>query len=543
MPLVVRIHDTPTGRSLPLTEGTLLIGRAADCAIRLDDPNASRHHASLRVEGDRVWVRDLGSRNGTVLEDADLTAETEWQPGQRLFVAGVLLELTDTAGEMQGRTQATFIDDVLSASQLSELSASDTQAQTGDEVDRVYHAMAAAGELLARPREPSEMTEPVLDLVERALKPERVALLLHDGPGGALAVHASRAPGGAPVELLALSSTLVRRVLEERTSFLVGDALADPALRDQDSIIRARVRTALVVPLFDSNEVLGILYADRSDPRRPFQRDDLRILALLGNLIAMALTQARLRLVESERQRLADELVAARSVLAGIICADPPAPAGWQVCPYLEPCSEVGGDFYDVHQCRHGGWGVLLGDVSGHGLGAALLVAQIVPVARMLLDEHADPARVLCLLNEHVCRTTAPHQFATVFLGVLDPASGELMYANAGHMPPAHLGPDGAVARLAPGGLPVGILPDLQLKTSSCRLAVGDVLFVCSDGVTESSDPDGDMFGDTRTCEVLAAHAGAGAAGLRDALLAALAQHRGPAVSDDDVAMLVVARE
>ena len=106
--------------------------------------------------------------------------------------------------------------------------------------------MAAAGELLARPRELGEMTEPVLDLVERALRPERIMLLLRGGPRNELLVYASRSNGRSGDALPSLSTTLTRRVLEEHTSFLIGDALADPALRDRDSIIRAQVRTALV---------------------------------------------------------------------------------------------------------------------------------------------------------------------------------------------------------------------------------------------------------------------------------------------------------
>jgi sigma-B regulation protein RsbU (phosphoserine phosphatase) len=319
--------------------------------------------------------------------------------------------------------------------------------------------------------------------------------------------------------------------------------MADPALRERESILRAHVRTALVVPLFDNAEVLGILYADRSDPGRTFQRDDLRILTLLGNLIAMALTQARLRQVEGERQRLAEELVAARTVLGGIICDHPEPPRGWQVRPYLEPCSEVGGDFYDVHACRHGGWGVLLGDVSGHGLGAALLVAQIVPVVRMLLDEHTDPVEILRLLNEHIYRTTAPHQFATVFLGILDPATGHLAFSNAGHVPPVHLTAGGQMHRLKPGGPPVGMLDDLPLRGASCQLDVGDALLLCSDGVTETWDAAGEMFGESRACTALAGSRDRDAASLLEALLSALVRHRGEAPSEDDVALLVLTRD
>jgi phosphoserine phosphatase RsbU/P len=542
MALTVHVFDTPGGRRLPLAEGTTIVGRAPDCAIRLDNADVSRHHVSLRVVDGRVWARDLGSRNASSLDDVVLEQETEWRPGQRLFVAGLPLELADSTGDRAGSPVAFPYLDEGRAVPLSELPLWDTQMQAGDDVGRIYHAMAAAGELLTRPRDLPEMTEPVLDLVERALRPQRIMLLLRGGPDNALMVHASRVHGETVSALPSLSTTLTRRVLEERTSFLIGDAMADPALRDQDSIIRAHVRTAMAVPLFDNAEVLGILYADRSDPVRAFQRDDLRILALLGNLIAMAFTQARLRQVESERQRLAEELVAARTVLAGIICAHPPTPTGWQVCPHLEPCTEVGGDFYDVHPCRHGGWGVLLGDVSGHGLGAALLVAQIIPVVRMLLDEHTDPVEILGLLNEHIFRTTAPHQFATVFLGILDPVTGDLAYANAGHVPPVLLTGAAQPRRLSAGGPPIGMLPELPLRGATCRIGAGDALLLCSDGVTECWDAAGEMFGETNVCEALTSCRCREAGALRDSLLAALARHRGNVPSDDDVALLILAR-
>ena len=122
MPLVVRILDTPAGRCLPLDEGTTIIGRAPDCAIRLDGADVSRHHVSLRVTDGRVWARDLGSRNATFLDDKLLEQETEWHPGERLFVADVLLELTDTLTESRGRGPVTRRPDTMPEVPLSELS-------------------------------------------------------------------------------------------------------------------------------------------------------------------------------------------------------------------------------------------------------------------------------------------------------------------------------------------------------------------------------------------------------------------------------------
>ncbi len=544
MSIAIRIDDAIHSRRIELDDGRHVIGRAAECAIRLDHGRISRQHAALRIEPDGVWVEDLGSRNGTYLDGQPVTTARRWQPGETLTVADVALRIDDGRPMVPrtGHSARVRLDENPSASPLAELSMWNEPGKPVDDRDRIHLVVATVGELLARPFDPEEITEPLLDLVEKALKPERVLLMLR-GEDDALALQASRVPPSQADVEVALSSALVSRVLSDRTSFLVSDALADPELMARESIIRTRMRTALVVPLFDNHEVLGILYADRGDVMHPFTADDLRILTVLGNLIAMAINQARLREVEGERERLSQELVAAHGVIAGILGDALPEIEGWRTCHHLDPCTEVGGDFYDIYHCGDGRWGVLLGDVSGHGLGAALLVAQIVPVVRLLLAEHRDPLAILQRLNNHLCETTAAHAFATVFLGLLDAETGVFTYANAGHVPPLHrVAASGEIQRLASCGLPVGMLTDAPLRQESCQLAHDDLLLICSDGVTECCDAEEDMYGEERLHDLVAGIVPCSPAVLRDRLLAALASHRGEVTADDDITLLALQR-
>jgi len=540
----IRIHDQPQGRVLPLTEGRMLIGRAADCDVRLEAGRVSRHHAALRVAGDQVWVQDLGSRNGTFLNGKPLKTEVEWLKGDRLDVADIPFMLVESETLHQAAVPPVppIFDERGTGSAVAELSFWDAERQLPDHIGHLFQTMVQAGALLGSPRNPDEILDPILDLVENALATDRVMLYLRD-ENGELAQSAVRVAGGSSDQTPVLSSTLARRVLDERTSFLIDDALQDSQLAQQQSIIDMRVRSALAVPLFAEEDVLGLLYADRADPTRRFDSDDLGVLTVLGNLIAMALNQARLRDLQREQERLQLEMNAARDVMNSILQPDLPAIDGCEVVHLLEPCDEVGGDFYDVHLQPDGRVGLVLGDVSGHGLGAAFLVALIVPALRMLLDDHDDPVDVMHHMNRHLFLATDFHKFASLFLAIYDPATGELNYVNAGHVPPFHLRGALAPGQLPPGGPPVGMLEDFEYSSGTLRLGEGEALVMITDGVTECLGPNDEMYGEERLLGCLQKSAGMPAVALRDCLRAALADFQCDVEPEDDVTLLVIRRQ
>jgi sigma-B regulation protein RsbU (phosphoserine phosphatase) len=202
----------------------------------------------------------------------------------------------------------------------------------------------------------------------------------------------------------------------------------------------------------------------------------------------------------------------------------------------------VGGDLYDFVILPDGRLLVVGGDVSGKGLAAALLVSSIVPVLRTLVEAEADAVQLVTRLNRHLWRTTDTMRFATLFLGILDPATGRLEYVNAGHNPPYVLDSAGELTSLASTGPPVGMLEDVPFAAAHVDLAPGSVLVLYSDGVSEAADAADVFYGEGRFSEYLAGLAGRGAGEILAQTLADLEDFRGGTAPDDDVTLVLVRR-
>jgi phosphoserine phosphatase RsbU/P len=230
--------------------------------------------------------------------------------------------------------------------------------------------------------------------------------------------------------------------------------------------------------------VLGILYADSSDPLVNYGQRELELLTLLGNMAAVKITNVRLYEAEQVRQRLAQELATATRIQQNML-TEPPTLPGWLCHARIETCNEVGGDLYDLHVRDDGTLVLLVGDVSGKGMGAALLMSSTLSSARVLYDESRGPLHFVQRLNPIVFRNSDARSFVTLFVGWLDPESGQLRFVNAGH-PEPHLVRQGALRTLEATGIPVGMLENFAWQEGEVVLQDGETLAVFSDGISEA---------------------------------------------------------
>lgn len=525
---------------LPLTDGRLVVGRGADADLVLPYPSVSRRHAALLCSGGQVLVEDLGSHNGTRVNDVPVAAPTPLRPGDAVAFADIVLHFGEPATRHGSLTLDPGRESVGLAISWDEVAPGPGTGQR--KRSELFKCLAAAGDLLTQPRAPADLFEPILDLVTSAMDPERAFLLLTDEKSGEPRIKASRLRDGSAGADVTLSRSMVARVLEERTSFLLEEDGGTSDFMQQQSIISQGIRSAMATPLFDNEKVIGILYADTTDPTRHYTRDELVAFSLLANVIAVALTHARLDAITAEKRRLDTELAAARSILQQIIPAALPPVPGYEICAHIEPCFEVGGDLYDVTTLPDGRVAVAVGDVSGKGLGAALLVSSLVPLLRAMLEKEQDLAVLAKDLNRQLWRTTDPIRYSTLFTGILDPASGRLDYVNAGHNPPVFLRADGAVVSLPPTGMPIALIPDGAWSAGTVELAPGDLLALSSDGISETWRDEDTDYGDERFQALLARGRHLPVTELRDAALADVAEFRGDAPVGDDVTLLLLKR-
>jgi serine phosphatase RsbU (regulator of sigma subunit)/anti-sigma regulatory factor (Ser/Thr protein kinase) len=314
--------------------------------------------------------------------------------------------------------------------------------------------------------------------------------------------------------------------------------LESPAL---DALRTAGVK--LVVPLVSQGELIGLLNLGPRLSDQEYSTDDRR---LLDNLAAQAAPALRVgQLVREqedqarERERISHELEVARLIQQNFLPRKLPDLPGWQVSAHYRPAREVGGDFYDLIELEDGLVGLVVGDVTDKGVPAAMVMAATRSVLRAASQRVASPAAVLELANDLLCPDMPPKMFVTCLFAVLEPSSGVLRYANAGHNLPCVRTATGAV-ELRATGMPLGLMPEMTYDEKEAVLRPGESLLLYSDGLVEAHDPGGEMFGFPRLRELMGRAASTSPV---DGLLAELDRFTGPAwEQEDDITLLALER-
>ncbi|HTO92412.1 MAG TPA: SpoIIE family protein phosphatase [Candidatus Sulfotelmatobacter sp.] len=498
--MTLRLQAVVNGepRIWPLQGERLGIGRSSRNAIQIADATVSKEHAEIVHLADGWWIRDLGSRNGTRVNQQEAPQPTRLQESDLLEIGSVILRVLGEAAEEL--TQWTPSQGVSSSLRLN---ARDILGRSGSTAASpgLVHVLAEAGRVLVLPRPLHETCEEILKFVEKAIPASRLILLLRDRPGAEPVQMAGRFRGGSARQPLAISRAILDTVLNECTSVITADAAMDPRFAARESIIALAVHSAMAVPLFDNEKVLGVLYADTSDFTVTYGQEQLEILTLLGNMAAVKITNARLLEAEQASQRMAQELATATRIQQNLLPDPPVGLAGWECAARLLTCYEVGGDLYDFYLRPDGRLIFALGDVSGKGMGAALLMSSVLSSARVLYDAAGEVGELVRRLNAVVHRGTDSGHFVTLFLGELDLGSGRLTYVNAGHNAPLVLGPNGVTA-LPADGVPLAVLPEFPYESRSIELQPGSLFALFTDGIPEARNGE-EFFGDDRIRDAL----------------------------------------
>ena len=302
----------------------------------------------------------------------------------------------------------------------------------------------------------------------------------------------------------------------------------------------------MVVPLVSQGELIGLLNLGPRRSQQEYSADDR---ALFNNLAIQAAPAVRVaQLVRQqqaeaqERERIEQELRVARLIQQTLLPKAVPEPPGWKVAVYYQPAREVGGDFYDFIGLPDGRLGLVVGDVADKGVPAALVMATTRSILRGAAQPSKSPGQVLERANEMLCPDIPANMFVTCLYAVLDPASGLLQYANAGHHLP-YLRYAGGVAELRATGMPLGLMPGMHYEDKEMLLKPGDNVLFYSDGLVEAHNPQREMFGFPRLRKVVAEHPTGGAAALVDLLLAKLARFTGDDwEQEDDITLVTLQR-
>ena len=527
-------------RFVRVAQSPFLIGRGAETGnhLQLSDRRISRECAALVYEAGTFYVEDRGQRRGLFVNDEKVES-CKLADGDRIgFGVEDSYEIVfrSSASTESIPNLLTRIDSITSSGSVS-----------GGL--RKLNLLLEATTLLHSQLPLDSVLSTMLDHAISVTDADRGILLEPDG-SGALRVRLARRSGGQrlPPESMTPSQTAIRQAVEQEASIITEDlAQADIDLQAAHSIIAQRLRAVVVIPLYamassggqpgSRGALLGVVYLDSRRPAA-FSKLERQILDALSVEAASILDNARLVERERERQRLEQQLTIARDIQQALL------PRCLQDFPHMrvvgmnQPCLTVGGDYFDVFPVDVDRTAFLIADVSGKGLGAALLTTML-QGALSGLSLGADPARVFTHINRFLCEHSEVGRYATVFFGILD-RCGRLEYINAGHPSPFLIRNGMAEAPFSPSSFPVGLIPEAEYVSSVLQLEPNDTLVLFSDGVTEAMDPDDKEFSIPRLQQVLHGKHEAPLEEIQKAVLAAVEDFTRGARQADDLTLLCV---
>jgi len=408
----------------------------------------------------------------------------------------------------------------------------------------------------------NQLRERFLNVIQQTMQPYSVSLWVRSAtqqqqqeqPGSqkpsevtvagddALIAYVLRHPGAAEIDRLQLNSPLMESLKARAVEIalplasqgeVIGLLALGPRLNSDHNVLRL-LRYG----------VIGLLLLGPALNDQEYAHEDLSLLNSLAAQVAPALRVAQMVQQQQEqvreRERIEQELRTAQAIQHAFLPKDVPVLPGWQIAPYYQPAREVGGDFYDFLAFEDGRLGLVIGDVTGKGIPAALVMATVHTMLRTAVQEMTSPGAVLARVNGLLSIDIPPGMFVTCFYAILDPTNGQLHYANAGHEPP-YRRCDGSVTELWATGMPLGMMPGTRYEEYEAILAPGGSLLFYSDGLVEAHNASRDMFGFPRLRAFIGEHPGG--TGLIDLLLNELATFTGADwEQEDDVTMVALQR-
>ena len=518
-------------QQLALPGDLITLGRASDCTIPIKDRFLSRKHAEIVRDRGTWFVRDCGSVNGTLVNGVKIADPVPLRPGDRIA-------LGDSEVVFHADDQPSQLIPIDSDSHATNLAIKIDSEERGTERTKVLNSLAV--EFLAD-RPMSDLFEFILDRVVGLMHPSRCALALFGPDRTAFDNVKLRRQDQTDSTDLLISRTLLKEVVDGRQVVSFFDSSQDEKLARAQSIIAQDIRSAICAPLVVGDAVLGVLYLDYKATRGTVSENDVRLVAQIARFAAVTLERTRLREEAFAKAKIDEELRTAYAIQKRLLPSSLPVVDGFTFAAANRPAKSVSGDYYDMVVRPDGRIYFVIADVSGKGITAAIVMSSVATAFNIFTRTDPAPADLLRELNATLAPKTAPTKFVTLVAGVLDPATGTIVFANAGHVPPLVVSATG-VQTLKKTDLVVGLFPNAKYENQTIQLQAGDALVLFTDGVTEAENDKEEQLGLTTVAEKLDKFHRADAS----RILAAIDEHvlafAGNTPAGDDVTMLAVTR-
>ncbi len=548
--LIVKHAGIPDER-ISLTRLRTTIGRSARSDVCIPDAFASRLHAEFRQEGDSFWLHDLGSANGTRYNGGAVQTPIPLTNGGIIQIGETTILFEDDRAKLPSISATLVVDSTSALDPATTIALSARRNPTTDFLDShlssrtdLLGLISKVGVALLSSKGLDDTLDQVASLVFDAVPAERVVIMLRDAKSDdELLIRVARERGKPePLTEVRISRTVMHEVVENGKSVLTSDAQHDPKFASQTIVLQG-IRSVLAVPLcVDERHVFGLIYADSPTYESTFKEEHLDILTTLASVASIRVENVSLLDERIDRERMERELALATEIQQRFQPDGPPVVEGFEFQGISFSCYEIGGDYYDFIERHDGKMLVALGDVSGKGTAAALLMSSLHAAVHAQVAAKTPLEEMVVSVNKYLSDNTPSNRFITLFVTELDETDGSLKFINAGHNPPILARANGSIELLQSGGLPLGLMGFAEYETGYARLGHGDVLFIYSDGVSEANNLNEDEFGMDRLKSVISENVARSASGIRDKVEGALSEFTGTAAPNDDITIVIVKR-
>ena len=490
-------------QSFNLKETPVVIGRHPDCDIQLDDVSVSRFHAKITLDNGHFYLQDLNSRNGTILNGDAIAKPTRIFDQAQIKICDSTLSFslkqagTLRANEPTAPSPSKYLSSVFLDDHASENASVMSQLDIPSHHQRIHNHATAEQKLVALTKithalsesvERNQVLTKILDfLLELFTNADRGFIILKNETGD-LEPVGWKTRHAAGDEQIRISKTIIKQVVDSKHPVISSDAASDDRFEMAQSIVDFRIRSLMCAPMINSKEeVIGVIHLDTVKQSIAFNEEELETLTTIALQASLAVQKSDLFEAAKRSENLKVDLQVANEIQRKFLPQHAIKNDHYDFFSYYRPMQQVGGDYFDYVKLDDNRVGIVVADVVGHGIAAALLMAKVSAESRFALATSKSAEEAIQTMNTNLSDLKID-RFVTLALALVDFKENKMTIVNAGHMPPLLRNKAGEYRKLAEkeAGIPLGIADGFQYESLEVALEVGDVVTMYTDGVNEA---------------------------------------------------------
>lgn len=560
MAILTSTDKSVVRQRVELDEHRITIGRHPECEVQIDEGAVSRKHATISFRENAYFLEDLSSRNGTFLNEEKISSSTRLFDGARIKICDVSFVFQSQELKNSSPAPATVERKRQSGGLPSFMMLDDMAPNISSQIESSWHRQAKGSHIsvddklqtlikvaqtLSESLERDEVLSKILDIsFELFSEADRgfIILKLADGDLRPLAFKARRPQDDENVRV---SRTIVNNVMETQCPVVSSDASKDDRFDLSQSVVDFRIRSIMCAPLVNNkNESIGVIQLDTIRSAIVFKESDLETLATIALQGSLAIQKSDL-FEEARRSReMKSDLKLAQELQLRFLPQQAPQADDYEFASFYRAMQQVGGDYYDYIKLDDDHIAIIMADVVGHGIAAAMLMAKVSAESRFALATTRSAADAINNLNNKLTDLKLD-RFVTLVLCLLNTKKNTVEIVNAGHMPPIILRAGDATLEelsLEHSGLPVGVVEGFEYESTTMELNPGDLVVLYTDGINEAMNSAGEQFTTEAIIEEIKTSQAKTPEAVNQVIRRAVAQHMGTEQAKDDMCLVTLGR-